>query len=408
MLNLLVWRSVAEEVRKATFILQGVVHRTPLDHSNTLSRMTGGNVYLKLENLQKTGSFKVRGAYYKISKLSSEEKRRGVVTASAGNHAQGVAYAAMISGVKAIVVMPEKASPSKISATKSYGAEVILYGFFYDDAYRKARKIGEETGAIFIHPFNDFYVIAGNGTVGLEVISDLPDVDMVIVPMGGGGLASGVASIIKHLRNNTKIIGVEAEAAPKFRESLKHGGIVEVDIRQSLADGLITRKPGDLTFTIASEVIDDVVTVSEDEIAMSMTLLMERAKTIAEGAGAASVAALISGKINVKDRKVVAIISGGNVDLTTLYRVVMKGLSRMKRIIIAKCVLPDIPGTLKSVLEVITEESGNIVDITHNRLQPYLEPGTAEVQLIIEIQEPNQIEKIEEKIKKLGYNIFIQ
>ena len=402
------WRNVAEEVRKAAFILQSVIYRTPLDHSNTLSRMTGGRVYLKLENLQKTGSFKVRGAYYKISRLSSEERCRGVVTASAGNHAQGVAYAAMISGVKAIVVMPEKASPSKISATKSYGAEVILYGSFYDDAYRKAVEIEEETGAIFIHPFNDFYIISGNGTVGLEIVNDLPDVDVVIVPMGGGGLASGVASIIKHVRNNTRIIGVEAKAAPKFTESLKHGGIVEVETRQSLADGLITRKPGDLTFTIASEILDDIVTVSEDEIAISMTLLMERAKTVAEGAGAASVAALISGKINVKGRKVAAIVSGGNVDLTTLYRVVMKGLSRMKRILIAKCILPDIPGTLKSVLEVIAEERGNIVDVVHNRLQPYLEPGTAEVQLVIEIQEPNQIEKIEEKIKKLGYSIFIQ
>jgi len=401
------WRSVAEEVRRAVPVLQGVVHRTPLDSSNTLSRMTGGRVYLKLENLQKTGSFKVRGAYYKISKLSPEEKRRGVVTASAGNHAQGVAYAAMVSGVKATVVMPEAASPSKISAARSYGANIILHGSFYDDAYRKAKMVEEETGAVFIHPFNDFHVISGNGTVGLEIVNDLPDVDVVIVPLGGGGLASGTASIIKYLKSNTKIIGVEAEAAPKFKESIKHGGIVEVNIRQSLADGLITRKPGDLTFTIASEVLDDVVTVSEDEIAMSMTLLMERAKIVTEGAGAASVAALLSGKIDVKGRKTAAIISGGNVDLTTLYRVLMRGLSKMRRIIIAKCILPDTPGTLKSVLEAIAEERGNIVDIIHNRIQPYLEPGTAEVQLIIEVQE-EKIEKVEEKVRKLGYNILIQ
>jgi len=402
------WRNVAEEVRKAVPVLQGVVHRTPLDSSNTLSRMTGGKVYLKLENLQKTGSFKVRGAYYKISNLSLEERFRGVVTASAGNHAQGVAYAAMLSGVKATVVMPETASPSKISAAKSYGANIILHGSFYDDAYRKAKIVEEETGAVFIHPFNDFHVISGNGTVGLEIVNDLPDVDVVIVPLGGGGLASGTASIIKYLKGNTKVIGVEAEAAPKFKESLKHGGIVEVNIRQSLADGLITRKPGDLTFTIASEVLDDVVTVSEDEIAMSITLLMERAKIITEGAGAASVAALLSGKIDVKGKKTAAIISGGNVDLTTLYRILMRGLSKMKRIIIAKCVLPDTPGTLKSVLEVIAEERGNIVDITHNRLQPYLEHGTAEVQLMIEVQEEEKIGKIEERVRKLGYNIFIQ
>jgi len=401
------WIDIAKEVKFAEEVLKNVVYKTPLDRSNTLSKMSGGEVYLKLENLQKTGAFKVRGAYYKIHKLSPEEKNKGVIAASAGNHAQGVAYAASAAGIKSTIVMPIFAPPSKIAATRSYGAEVILHGTIYDESYKKALEISNETGAVFIHPFDDPYVIAGNGTVGLEIINDMPDIDMVIVPVGGGGLISGIASIIKSMRNTVKVIGVEPEAAPKFNVSLKTGHITEIEAKRSLADGLLTKKPGNLTFNIVSELVDDIVTVTEDEIAMSMVLLMERAKTIAEGAGATPVAALLSGKINVKGKKVVTVISGGNADLTTLYKVIMRGLAKMKRIVIIKCVLPDIPGTLKSVLEIIASERGNIIDITHSRIDPRLEPGTAEVQLLVEIPEPTSINRIEEKMQKSGYTINI-
>ncbi len=354
------WTDIAKEVILAEDVLKNVIYKTPLDKSNTLSKMTGGEIYLKLENLQKTGAFKVRGAYYKIHRLNPEEKRKGVIAASAGNHAQGVAYAASAAGIKSTIVMPIFAPPSKIAATRSYGADVILYGSIYDESYSKALEIANETGSIFIHPFDDPYVIAGNGTVGLEIIRYLPDIDMVIVPVGGGGLISGIASIIKSIKDDVKVIGVEPEAAPKFSTSLKEGHIVEIEAKRSLADGLLTKKPGNLTFNIVSELVDNIITVTEDEIAMGMVLLMERAKTIAEGAGAASVAALLSGKIDVKSKKVVAVISGGNADLTTLYKIIMRGLARMKRIIIIKCILPDVPGTLKSVLEIIASERGNI------------------------------------------------
>jgi len=399
------WVEVAEEVRRAEVVLRNVVYKTPLDRSNTLSRMTGGEVYLKLENFQKTGAFKVRGAYYKIYKLVSEGRVGGVVAASAGNHAQGVAYASAMAGIKSTIVMPITAPSSKVNATKSYGAEVVLYGTVYDESYKKALEIAERTGSVFIHPFDDPYVIAGNGTVGLEILRDLPNVDVIIVPVGGGGLISGVASIVKSLKGSVRVIGVEPESAPKFAVSLKEGRIVEVGVKQSLADGLLTKKPGDLTFKIVSEIVDDIVTVSEDEIAMSMVLLMERAKTVVEGAGASSVAALLGNKIDVKGKKVVALVSGGNVDLTTLYKIIMRGLARMKRIVTIRCTLPDVPGTLKNILEAIASERGNVIDIFHSRIDPHLEPGTAEVQLLVEIPEPDTINKIEEKIRALGYII---
>ncbi len=396
------------EIKKAYESLKGVVYNTPIDFSNTFSRLSGGKVFLKLENLQKTGAFKVRGAYYKIRSLPKEKLAKGVIAASAGNHAQGVAYAASVSGVRAVIVMPETTPASKVLATKSYGAEVVLHGRIYDDAYRKAMEICEKEGLTFIHPFDDPKVIAGQGTIAIEIINSLPKFDVILVPVGGGGLISGISiAIRKVFGKNVRIIGIEPEAAPKFKISLKHGKPVVVPSKPSLADGLVTKKPGNLTFKIVNELVDEVVTVSEDEIARAMFLLLERGKLLAEGAGAAPLAALLSGKVDVKGKTVVAIVSGGNADLTTIYRVILRGLSLERRVIKLRAILKDVPGTLKEVLNIVASNRGNIVDIKHDRFSLKAGPGYAVVELIIELLNPEAKDTIIKEISKLGYRVEI-
>jgi len=366
--------------------------------------MTGGIIYLKYENLQKTGAFKVRGALYKVYKIAQSSKSRGVIAASAGNHAQGVAYAASVFGLNSIIVMPETASISKIEATKSYGADVILYGKVYDEAYEKAKEIAEEKGYEFVHAFDDLDVIAGQGTIALEILKELSDIDVFIVQIGGGGLASGIATVIRKLRGSSvKIIGVEPENAPKMKMSIKAGKPVEIEAKPSLADGLVTKKPGDITFRIISELVDDIVTVSEDEIAQAMYLLLERNKILAEGAGAAGLAALLSGKINVRGKKVVTIISGGNVDLTAIYRIILRGLSSIGRIVSLRGSIPDVPGSLSRVLQIIAEERGNIVEIYHNRFEPLVDPWHAQVELIVEVPSIDIVNRIIKRLKSLGF-----
>lgn len=397
------------EALQASRVLRGVVHKTPLDFSRTFSRITGGKIYMKLENLQKTGAFKVRGAYYKIYKLPEEAKRKGVVAASAGNHAQGVAYAASAAGIPATIVMPETAPMSKIQATRGYGAKVVLHGLIYDDAYRKALEIAEETGAIFIHPFDDLHIIAGQGSIAVEILQDLQDVDIVVVQIGGGGLISGIAAVVKNvLGDQVKVIGVEPEAAPKMKASIDAGRIVEIDAKPSIADGLLTRKPGELTYELVSELVDDIVTVSDDEIAHAILMLLERSKTVAEGAGAAGLAALLSGKIDVKGKKVVTIISGGNIDVTMLSRIIMRELVRQKRIVILKTKLPDKPGTLRKLLEFLAEARLNIVEISHDRYDPRLEPGWAEVRIIAEVPQPERLERLVEHLRRHSYEVEIE
>jgi len=364
---------------------------------------------MKLENLQKTGAFKVRGAYYKIYKLPDEAKKRGVVAASAGNHAQGVAFAASVAGIPATIVMPETAPISKIQATQGYGAKIVLHGLIYDDAYHKALEIAEETGATFIHPFDDLYVIAGQGSIAVEILHDLQDIDVVVVQIGGGGLISGIAAVVKNvLGDQVKVIGVEPESAPKMKASINAGKIVEVDVKPSIADGLLTRRPGEITYKLVSELVDDIVTVSDDEIAHAILMLLERSKTVAEGAGAAGLAALLSGKIDVRGKKVVTIISGGNIDVTMLSRIIMRELARQRRIVILKTKLPDRPGTLRKLLEFLAEAKLNIVEINHDRYDPRLEPGWAEVRIIAEVPQPERLERLINNLRRHGYEVEIE
>lgn len=397
------------EALHASRILREVVHKTPLDFSRTFSRLTDSKIYMKLENLQRTGAFKVRGAYYKIYKLPESQKKKGVVAASAGNHAQGVAFAATAAGIPSIIVMPETAPISKIQATQGYGAKVVLYGTVYDDAYRKALEIASDTGATFIHPFDDPDIIAGQGSIAVEILEELQDIDIVVVQIGGGGLIAGIASVIRStLGDDVKIIGVEPASAPKMKSSIDAGRIVEIQAKPSIADGLITKKPGKLTFKLVDELVDDIVTVTDDEIAHAILMLLERSKTVAEGAGAAGLAAVLSGKIDVKGKKVVTIISGGNIDVTLLSRIVMRELVRQKRIVIMRTKLPDRPGTLRTLLEYLAEARLNIIEINHDRYDPRLEPGWAEVTITAEVPQIERLERLVKRLEEIGYEVELE
>lgn len=395
---------IYSDILEASAVLRGVVHLTPLDYSATFSRVTGAKVYLKLENLQKTGSFKVRGAYYKIWSLSGDEKRRGVVAASAGNHAQGVAYAASRQGVSAKIVMPITAPLAKVEATRNYGAEVVLHGRVYDEAYQKALEIAESEGRVLVHPFDDPKIIAGQGTIALEILGQLgKQPDVVVVPVGGGGLISGVAvAIRKRLGSSVRIVGVEPSYADKMRRSLEAGRPVSVEARPGLMDGLVTKKPGELTYKLVSELVDELVTVTDSEVARAIFMLLERSKILAEGAGAASLAAILSGKVDVRGKRVVALISGGNMDLTRLTTLVERELARANRIVRIRGAVPDQPGQLNRVLEVLAKARFNIIDIRHDRLVPFLDPGWAAVEVIAEAPSEELVDEIIAELNAMG------
>ncbi len=396
---------ISKEILKAREVLKDVVHRTPLDLSSTFSRMTGAKVYMKLENLQKTGAFKVRGAYYRIWKIPDEDKPKGVVAASAGNHAQGVAYASSRMGIKATIVMPEVAPIAKINAVRGYGAEVILYGKVYDEADEKAHEIARKTGATYVHPFDDPYIIAGQGTIGAEIEEQLGGApDVLVIQIGGGGLASGIASWFKsRYGNRVKVIGVEPAYAPKFTESLKVGKPVKVNAMPGLMDGLVTKRPGDLTYDLLSQLLDDIVTVNDVEVSKAIFLLLERAKIVAEGAGAAGLAALLEGKIgNIKDKKVVTIISGGNIDLTRLSKIIEYELVKEERVVRLQGLVPDSPGWLNKVLEVLAKAKFNIIDIKHDRLVPFVEPGWALVEVVAEAPSKEVVDNAIKKLNEIG------
>jgi threonine dehydratase len=312
------------DVRHAREVVRKVASHTPLVEEQALSGLCGARVYLKLENLQRTGSFKVRGAYNKIASLPESQRAKGVVTASAGNHAQGVALAASAFGIPATVVMPETVPASKLAATRAYGANVILQGKTFDEALAKAHEIQRETGATFVHPFDDRMTVAGQGTVGLEILEDLPDPDVILVPVGGGGLAAGIAIAVKGLRPDTKIVGVQAENAPSMAEALRRGEPAAVRVTPTHADGTAVGKSGEVTFTIAQKLLDRVVTVSEDEIADAILLLLLKDKVLSEGAGALGAAALMAGKVDARGKKVVVVVSGGNIDPARLEKLLLR------------------------------------------------------------------------------------
>ena len=363
------------------------------------------NLYIKTENLQVTGSFKVRGAYYKISQLSDEEKKKGVIACSAGNHAQGVALAAAKNGIKAKICIPDGAPISKVEATKSYGAEVCLVKGVYDDAYEKAVSLVEETGATFIHPFDDEMVIAGQGSIGLEIIEQLPKVDAVIVPIGGGGLISGVGFALKSLDPDIKIYGVQAEGAASMVKSIKDDEIETLEDVHTIADGIAVKTPGVNTFEICRKYVDDIVTVSDDEISTAILELIEREKMIAEGAGATSVAAAMFNKLPIKGKNVVCLVSGGNIDVTILSRVINRGLQKAGRLAELVVELTDKPGQLLGVSEIISSYGANVVSLEHNRSDERLDINDCVLRISIETRNQEHLDEIKDALVNGGFKI---
>ena len=384
--------------------LKSVVRRTDLVPSKILSN-DHREVFLKTECLQHTGSFKVRGAYNKISQLSKDELSCGVIASSAGNHAQGVALAAQAFGIKATIVMPEGAPLAKVAATRSYGAEVVLSGAVYDDAYAKAMQIQQETGATFVHPFNDPLVIAGQGSVGLEIMDALPDVDAIVVPVGGGGLIAGVATAVKLLKPHVKVIGVQATGAPSMVNSIKAGQVIGLPSAQTIADGIAVKKPGDLTFDICRKYVDDIVTVDDDEIAAAILTLLEKCKIVAEGAGAVPVAAVMQNKIDVTGR-VACLVSGGNIDVTTLQRILDKGLMKSGRLAKIRTVIEDRPGRLHKLLAVVSETGANVVSIQHDRTNVDTNIGMSMLELTLETNDADHLSRVLSMMEENGYRIL--
>jgi threonine dehydratase len=388
-----------DDILKANSTKNEKIRKTSLTYSPTFSKLSGSKVYLKSEYQQKTGAFKIRGAYYKIQTLTDEEKQKGVIAASAGNHGQGVAYAANAEKISCTIVMPKNASPAKVSATKGNGADVILYGVNYDEASVKAKEIAKETGAILIHAFDDPEIIAGQGVIGLEILEQLPDVEEVYVPIGGGGLAAGVLIAIKETHPNIKIIGVQSKSFPSMYESWKKGSITSIDGARTIADGISVKVPGQTTFSIIKELIDDIVLVDDSEIIKAMFLLMERMKVVIEPAGAVGLAYLISKKPS-PGKKVVSILAGGNIDMYLLGQIVDKGLAAMGRLLKISVLLPDRPGAFKEIVDEISAVNANIVEVVHDRLSSNINAGSASVTLSLETAGKEQSDKLIEAFQK--------
>ena len=392
-----------DKIYSARFALNPVLRHTDLIKT---SLREDCEVYLKPECLQVTGSFKVRGAYYKISQLSEEEKARGVIACSAGNHAQGVALAAQKNGIRANICIPDGAPISKVEATKSYGAQVTLVKGVYDDAYRKAVELQQESGATFIHPFNDENVIAGQGTIGLEILDELADADVVVVPVGGGGLISGVAFAVKSLNPRCKVYGVQSAGAPSMVKSLQEHKIQKLDSVSTIADGIMVKEPGDLTYDLCSRYVDDVVTVTDDEVSTAILTLIEKQKMIAEGAGAVSLAAVMFDKIDVKGKKVVAVISGGNIDVTILSRVIGRGLLKTGRSAEFTIELPDKPGQLMAVSSIVAGLGANVVAVHHDHAGEDHDITACTLRLCVETRDHEHVQCIRQALEQAGYRLL--
>ena len=394
------------KIVEAASVLAGIIHRTPVDYSRTFSQLTGSNVYFKTENLQKTGSFKIRGAYYKISGLSDKQRGLGVVTASAGNHAQGVAYAAARAGIGATVVMPVTAPISKVEATREYGATVVLAGQCYDEAYGRALKLQAQTGAVFIHGFEDREVIAGQGTVGLEVLEQLPRLDAVVVPVGGGGLLAGVALAVKTRRPEVKVFGVQSAGAPAMYMSCRDQRWQESGPVCTLADGIAVCRPGRLNFELIRRHVDEMFTVDDEEIARAITMLLERSKMVVEGAGAAGLAALLQGRLSLPGSHVAVVLSGGNIDINTVSILVQRGLLRSGRRVSMQALLDDRPGALQGLLEIICCMQSNIISVSHNRVDPHVPLKKARVELLLETRNREHVQEIIAALGGKGYEVW--
>ncbi len=388
-----------DDILAANALRGNEIKKTPLIHSPTFSEITGSDVYLKAEFRQKTGSFKIRGAYFKIKSLSDEEKKHGVVAASAGNHGQGVAFASSLEKISCTIVMPKNASPAKVAATRGYGANVILEGVNYDESSTKAKEIAKETGATMIHAFDDPQIIAAQGVIGLEILEDLPDVDEIYLPIGGGGLAAGILIAIKEKNPQIKVIGVQSKSFPSMYDSVKQGSITSSGGERTIADGISVKVPGQLTFTIIKELIDEIVLVDDVEITKAMFLLMERMKFVVEPAGASSLAYLISKKPAV-GKKVVAVLAGGNVDMYLLGQIVDKGLATMGRLLKISVLLPDRPGAFKDIIDEISLANANIIEVVHDRLSSDVNAGSAGVTLSLETQGKEQAQLLIDSLKK--------
>lgn len=393
-------------IKKAQERLSEVAHHTDLMPSSTLNDLCGCNVFLKMENTQRTGSFKLRGGYNKIASLTEEERNRGIVAASAGNHAQGVALGAKVFGAKATICMPTGAPLSKVEATKNYGANVVLAGACYDDAYSKAVEIVNNEGATFCHPFNDPEVIAGQGTIALEVLEDLPNTDVIIVPVGGGGLISGIAVAAKTINPNIRIIGVQTENMPSMKESLDANTLVTVPAKPSLADGIMVKIPGSNTFEIIKEYVDDIIVLSEVEIAEAIFFLLERMKTIAEGAGASPVAALLAHKVpDIAGKNVVAIVSGGNIDVNKIGQIINTGLVQTWRKVFLDVIVKDKPGVLAKITKIIADSHASILSISHERCARDIRVGEVHVSFALEVIDKNHVFSLIDQLRKAGHEV---
>lgn len=392
------------EIFNAAAVLKDVARRTSVIPAPKLR--PGCDIYLKTENLQLTGSFKLRGAYYKISQLSEEEKSRGVIACSAGNHAQGVALAATHNNIKSLICLPAGAPISKVEATKGYGAEVCLVPGVYDDAYAKAMQLQKEHGYTFVHPFDDPKVIAGQGTIGLEILDQMPDVQAVIVPIGGGGLISGVAFAIKTLRPDVKVYGVQAAGAPSMAESLKEGHKCHLDSVSTIADGIAVKEPGVNTFEMCRKYVDEVVTVTDEEVAAAILALIEQQKLVAEGAGAVAVAAAMFGKVPIEGLKTVCLVSGGNIDVNILSRVITRGLSKSGRNYTFTVDLADKPGQLSGVCSVIGGMGGNIISVTHERINTSTEINGCTIRIELETRDKKHIDEIRKALQDASYKVL--
>ncbi|MBR2134569.1 MAG: threonine ammonia-lyase [Eubacterium sp.] len=393
-----------DRVYSAKRVLSDVVRKTDMILAKNICK--GADVYLKTENLQVTGSFKVRGSYFKISRLSDEEKAKGVIACSAGNHAQGVALAATKNGIKSLICLPDGAPISKVEATKRYGAEVCLCKGVYDDAYKKAIELRDEKGYTFIHPFNDPDVIAGQGTIGLEILEQLPDIDAVVVPIGGGGLIAGVAYTIKQINPKCKVYGVQAAGAPSMQKSVDDGKIETLEKVQTIADGIAVKTPGDLTYELTKEYVDGIFTVTDDEIALAILTLMEQEKLVAEGAGAVPVAAVMNGKIpDIQGKKVCCLVSGGNIDVTILSRVIERGLMMGGRTANIKIALSDKPGQLRDVSKIIADLRANVVSVNYESTDLDMNITDCYLNIGVETRDYQHIVQIKNALKEQGFEV---